>query len=541
LRFLGGGIRRWGAVGTGGQRHTRTSGTGMADDGASSWKDGGGFAESNGGERPRKKSKWDEKGPDPIPSPLPRIPMPAGSFRTMVRTKVLTIPAVHKGALIGKGGEAISAIRAASAAEIHIKHTESEQLVTITISGSNVELAEKLIGERLAMSGRSLDAGWESKIVDVPQELIGPTIGKEGCNLREMQERTGCKFKFIQANEIDPSVTNGKQVAVIRGPADKLSGGERALLEKVAEVQHLHAQKQHRKGLGFMPAKGNAGGVNGGTGDSGMAADGMVRDGGSGPCVSNAAAAGSMVDAAAGMFGKSTGKPGGAMAGKGGFGAGAGKGMPGVMGKGMSGKPTKGMDANDMDTSWEGPDPEMSWDAADMNGASWDGMDAAAMNWDGKGGMDMTKWYMDMWNSWWWGGWRGKKKPPIPCKFQMRGFCKNAERCTFSHDPEVIAAALGEGPTSSMDSMWDPGYKMIYCKYWDSGKCTRGATCTFAHGVDELRGGLTLENLSIMEEAQQMMSTSLKPDEVDQRLAVLDSTALQSSMANGHGPTSVPA
>mmetsp|Transcript_70368 Transcript_70368/g.209789 ORF Transcript_70368/g.209789 Transcript_70368/m.209789 type:complete len:150 (+) Transcript_70368:1-450(+) len=143
--------------------------------------------------------------------------------------------------------------------------------------------------------------------------------------------------------------------------------------------------------------------------------------------------------------------------------------------------------------------------------------------------MGMANWCMDMWNSWWWGGWPGggKKKPPIPCKFQMRGFCRNAERCTFSHDPDVIAAALGDGSSSNME-LWDPGYKMTYCKYWDSGKCTRGATCTFAHGIDELRGGLTRDNLSLMEEAQQMMSSTLKPDEVEQRLAVLDTASLQS-------------
>merc|ERR1719414_1858991 len=152
-----------------------------------------------------------------------------------------------------------------------------------------------------------------------------------------------------------------------------------------------------------------------------------------------------MEDVAMGAFGKGTGKPGSATAGTGGPGAEACKGAPGMMGKGLGGKAAKSVDANDMETGWEARNSEMSWDVADMNGANWDGMDMAAMDWDGKGGMDMSTWYMDMWNSWWWGGWRGKKKPKIPCKFQMRGFCRNGESCAFSHDPEVIAAALGEG------------------------------------------------------------------------------------------------
>jgi len=525
----------------------------------------------------------------------------------MLRTKVLTIPAMHKGALIGKGGEAISAIRNASAAEIHIKHTEGESLVTVTICGSNIELAEKLIGERLANSGRSVEAGWESKIVDVPQEFIGPTIGNGGCNLREMQERTGCRFKFIQASEVDPSAAAGKQVACIRGPPDKINAGEKALLEKVAEVQQQHAKRQFRfgkggkdfgkdfggkdfggkdfggrdfgrdfygggaaaygggataygvgaaagtqvgGGCGGAPGTGGCGAGCAGTGCAGEAGDAGMAGGTAGEgkgCIGVWDGTEDPGASGKGMCGKGmAGKAVGCMGGKGMCGGPAGKGMGGMPGKSMKGMPGKGVDMPGM--GWEGAEVNAfhSWDGMDLNNlnnlnnlntAGWGGMDMTNTTWDGKSGMDASaNWWSSMWNdwNWWWGGWH-KKRPPIPCKFQMRGYCKNGEKCTFSHDPEVIAAALGEGASSSMDGLWDPGYKMTYCKYWDSGKCTRGATCTFAHGIDDLRGGLTPENVSLMEQAQQMMQSSLKSDEVEQRLTVMNSAALQCGMMNSNG------
>merc|ERR1740129_2350832 len=62
-----------------------------------------------------------------------------------------------------------------------------------------------------------------------------------------------------------------------------------------------------------------------------------------------------------------------------------------------------------------------------------------------------------------------------------------------------------QGMGAAMPEVAPDGYKMTYCKFWDSGRCSKGALCTFAHGIDELRGGLTPKNLSIMEEAQKMM------------------------------------
>merc|ERR1719221_1078424 len=50
------------------------------------------------------------------------------------------------------------------------------------------------------------------------------------------------------------------------------------------------------------------------------------------------------------------------------------------------------------------------------------------------------------------------KNPNIPCKFHMRraGSCRNGLECPFSHDPYLIAAALGELPPESFTMQQPP-------------------------------------------------------------------------------------
>merc|ERR1712187_847352 len=82
----------------------------------------------------------------------------------------------------------------------------------------------------------------------------------------------------------------------------------------------------------------------------------------------------------------------------------------------------------------------------------------------------------------------GKKHSQIPCRFFMQGplACKNGALCPFSHDPRVIEAASGSGPTRN-DPTTAKNYKTTLCLHFKNGTCTRGATCQFAHGVHELK------------------------------------------------------
>ncbi|CAJ1329445.1 unnamed protein product, partial [Effrenium voratum] len=78
----------------------------------------------------------------------------------------------------------------------------------------------------------------------------------------------------------------------------------------------------------------------------------------------------------------------------------------------------------------------------------------------------------------------------IPCRFHLKtpGMCKNGASCPFSHDPAVIAAALGMAAPNINPNA--PTYKTTMCRYFEIGQCARGASCSYAHGDHELRCGL---------------------------------------------------
>jgi len=316
----------------------------------------------------RRRSKWDDQGDGIAPAigvhpgvtPAGAVgaglPMgPAGTPQAMqpaapslADVKVLTIPARQKGGLIGIGGESIARIRQASGANIKIDHKDGDQVATITITG-NIAVAEQLIQERLTEQYRD---GWATKIMDVDPALVGALIGPGGSNLRNIFEATGCKIKFIQATEVDPTAPAGKQVASLRGPPERMHEGEEALLRSMQEVSQAPTWTA--------------------------------------------------------------------------------KGLP--LGKGSGGF-----------AGWSSDNP---WAASSRMPP------------------------------------RGSKA--IPCRFHLKmpGMCKNGDACPFSHDPAVIAAALGmpvNGPVRA------PTMKTELCRYFLAGACARGASCAYAHGEEEMR------------------------------------------------------
>jgi len=514
--------------------------------------------------------------------------------------------------------------------EVKVSHSEGEALATITITG-NVALAEDLINQQLEQVRRPKSIQWEVRLVDVPQELVGQTIGAGGSNLREMKDKSGCQIAFVQARDYDEAAPEGKQLARIKGPPEKVPDAERLLIEKVQEVQQIHLNKNMSRqmwgaGCGPMPMGGGmdhlgatawSHWVHNDMGDSMQAAQRWTEDP-DGPY--NAFEEPQMVeqmrgrwhedlaaawqqDSAMGWHDSSTAwypaaptkahDPGTQAVSK----------SAAVSKLTSHGWPNKRPESGteDVEAGWDpsarvaassstssrnsgssGPGPcnntiapglgpcsgsvecvgtktevgRSSSSSSRSNRASKNafhqdksavsqatsvgdggtqtalaiavapeftglshsqasegtrvraigtGMDACGAQWpesmDGIEGMDG----MDAMEAW-----ARKGKPAIPCRYQIRGpgMCRSTwaapgDYCAFSHDPEVLSAAMGMG-ASAPDAEPDD-YKMTYCKYWDSGKCSRGALCTFAHGIDELRGGLTPKNLRIMEEAQQMM------------------------------------
>lgn len=163
-----------------------------------------------------------------------------------MRQQQFAITANQKGALIGRGGQTINQIRADSGADVKVTHEEGEANALITIRGSSsqVQVAEALIQERLASTGP--DNVWRSIVVEVPKDCIGETIGHAGCNLQAISEKSGCKVKFVQAQELDPAAEPGKQVCLIRGPPGQVDIAEALVSERVMEVQQGHIAKQLR-------------------------------------------------------------------------------------------------------------------------------------------------------------------------------------------------------------------------------------------------------------------------------------------------------
>lgn len=150
--------------------------------------------------------------------------------------KIVQIPLNCEGRIIGKGGVEINRMRNESKANIQVKHEDGDTLATVCIKGTpaQIEHAEVLIFECIK-AGRPKE--WEQRTLEVPSDCIGEAIGKAGRNLQEMCERSECKIKFINANELDAYAQAGMQLCVIRGPPDKIDFAATLMSERIAGVQ----------------------------------------------------------------------------------------------------------------------------------------------------------------------------------------------------------------------------------------------------------------------------------------------------------------
>lgn len=200
---------------------------------------------------PRKRSRWDDEPTHMQAGGMPVQLAPGLVLRNGVAVpaqdevlKKMPIPLSAKGGLIGRGGEHINRMRSDSHAHITVKHDDGDDMAIVSIKGSmaQVERAESLLTERLKAGSRAQE--WEQRIIDVPKDCIGETIGHGGCNLQVMSDRSGCKVKFVMSQELDPNEEPGKQVCIIRGPPDRINMAEMLLNGRVAEVQQLHINKR---------------------------------------------------------------------------------------------------------------------------------------------------------------------------------------------------------------------------------------------------------------------------------------------------------
>ncbi|RCH95781.1 WD repeat-containing protein 5, partial [Rhizopus stolonifer] len=61
--------------------------------------------------------------------------------------------------------------------------------------------------------------------------------------------------------------------------------------------------------------------------------------------------------------------------------------------------------------------------------------------------------------------------PKVPCKFYMQGLCKEADKCTFKHDPSTVVAP----PI--------PKKSKIVCQFFKTGSCSKFEDCEFSHDL----------------------------------------------------------
>merc|ERR1712072_569334 len=84
----------------------------------------------------------------------------------------------------------------------------------------------------------------EKKIINVEKPLIAGVIGKGGCNLKEMAEKSGCKIHFQSAQDHgEPDAPYDKQLCVIQGFPDQIPLAEQLVMAKVAEVAEKESKK----------------------------------------------------------------------------------------------------------------------------------------------------------------------------------------------------------------------------------------------------------------------------------------------------------
>eukprot|EP00427_Karlodinium_veneficum_P033651 CAMPEP_0169187696 /NCGR_PEP_ID=MMETSP1016-20121227/3065_1 /TAXON_ID=342587 /ORGANISM="Karlodinium micrum, Strain CCMP2283" /LENGTH=400 /DNA_ID=CAMNT_0009263679 /DNA_START=19 /DNA_END=1217 /DNA_ORIENTATION=- len=167
--------------------------------------------------------------------------------------KQIQIPAEDKGFLIGRKGAVLDGIRKDSNAHIKLECAQDDSHATLIIKGKQEEVdrAELLIHSKLAemnLPGHR----HEEKLVVVPKEFIGETIGPGGHHLTRIAEQTNCKVKFVEARMYDEAAEPDAQVCYIKGPPDMVALAEQFLHARVEEVKQLH-EKRKQAELAIVP------------------------------------------------------------------------------------------------------------------------------------------------------------------------------------------------------------------------------------------------------------------------------------------------
>jgi len=164
--------------------------------------------------------------------PLPELP-----------TRML-VPSQYVGAIIGKGGESIRAITHKTHARIDVHRKDNpgagEKAITINglpeSCGQAVQAILEIVREedRNARANDGQCTGEEEIALKIlaHNSLIGRLIGKEGRNLKAVQEKVECKIA-ISNSVADVHTNNAERTIAIHGETEKCAQAEVLLMEKL--------------------------------------------------------------------------------------------------------------------------------------------------------------------------------------------------------------------------------------------------------------------------------------------------------------------
>nr|XP_002127946.1 insulin-like growth factor 2 mRNA-binding protein 1 [Ciona intestinalis] len=205
----------------------------------------------------------------------------------------MLVPSQYVGAIIGKGGDSIRAITQKTHAriDVHRKDNPGATEKAITINGTP-EACGAAVGAILDIvrdedrNARQAAGTWNDD--DIPlkilahNSLIGRLIGKEGRNLKAIQEKVETKIA-ISNSMADMQQCNAERTIAIYGDNDRCAEAEVLLMEKLRscyENDMMIAQQQPHQypGINFNQLS-MFGGLQGGYGHPGMREYGMNYQG----------------------------------------------------------------------------------------------------------------------------------------------------------------------------------------------------------------------------------------------------------------------
>jgi len=146
------------------------------------------------------------------------------------------------GRIIGRGGETIKGLQAASGATISIDQNFPDgapRLVHVSGAAASVELGKRMVQELLEggpssaaqIIGATATASGQGQVIECPKDMVGRVIGRGGETIKGLQHHSGARIQIDQTdNPCKVSVTGAPHAIgeAMRMITDIVNGGSAA-------------------------------------------------------------------------------------------------------------------------------------------------------------------------------------------------------------------------------------------------------------------------------------------------------------------------